>query len=258
VTLASALYPGIVTHQRMRPKRHRLSYRVFWLLLDLAEIDAVSASSRIFSRNRFNLLSFFDRDYGDGSGAPLREQVESKLAEAGVTLDGGAIRLLTMPRMLGYVLNPLSIYYCHKPDGALAAVIYEVTSTFKLRYSYVVAVEPEAGARGEIRQSRAKVFYVSPFMDLKMRYDFRGRTPDARLSLAVEGVDDQGPLIQAVMAAKRVELSDRALLSAWLSHPLMTVKVIVGIHWEAVKLLIKGVPMTKQPAPPVGAVALKA
>lgn len=256
MSFASALYDGVVTHERVRPKRHRLGYRVFWLLLDLAEIDEVARSTRIFSRNRFNLLSFFDRDHGDGSGAPLRPQIEAQLAAAGVDLSGGAVRLLTMPRILGHVFNPISIYYCHRPDGALAAVVYEVTSTFRNRYAYVAAVEPEAGARGEIRQSRAKRLYVSPFMEVDMQYHFRGRTPGAKLSLAIEGADADGPLIHAAMAARRSEISDRALMRAWISHPLMTLKVVAAIHWEALKLFAKGVPLTRQGPPPEGSVRL--
>ena len=114
-------------HRRLRPKIHRLNYRVFWLLLDLSEIDDVDARLRLFSRNRFNLLSFHDKDYGDKSGA-LRPQVDAWMAQAGIDLAGGPVRLLTMPRVLGYVFNPISIYYCHWPDGRLAAMVYEVLS----------------------------------------------------------------------------------------------------------------------------------
>lgn len=246
MTRASALYQGVVTHERLRPRRHRLRYRVFWLLLDLAEIDEVARDARIFSRNRFNILSFRDRDYGDGSDRPLRDQVIEKLAGVGVDIGGGAVRLLTMPRVLGYAMNPISIYYCHRPDGALAAVVYEVTSTFKLRHSYVLPVATDAG---EIRHSADKALYVSPFMDMDMRYDFRGRVPAGRLSLAIDGVDADGPLIMTAVAAHRVEITSRSMLAAWLRHPLMTVKVILGIHWEALKLLAKGVRLTHQPPP---------
>ena len=168
MTQASALYRGGVTHRRLRPRDHRLNYRVFWLLLDLAEIDDLDRRLRLFSRNRFNLLSFHDRDHGDGSGAALRPQVEAWLERAGVALEGGPIRLLTMPRVLGYVFNPISLYYCHRADGRLAAVVYEVTSTFGVRHAYVIPVPVEDQAAGLIRQGAAKALYVSPFMGMEM------------------------------------------------------------------------------------------
>ncbi len=156
---ASALYRGGVMHRRWRPKSHRLRYRVFWLLLDLAELDDLDRRLRLFSRGRWNVLSFHDRDHGDGSGAALRPQVEAWLRRAQVDAGAGPIRLLTMPRILGYVFNPISLYYCHKTDGRLAAVVYEVTSTFGL---HVIPVSEADQAAGLIRQCAAKALYVSP------------------------------------------------------------------------------------------------
>src|SRR5262249_48726005 len=130
----SAIYAGTVMHQRLRPRRHRLRYRVFSLLLDLDELDEVAARLRLLSRNRFNLFSFFDRDHGDGRREPLRMQIERRLAAAAIAPDGGAIRLLAMPRVLGYVFNPLSVYFCYRRTGVLAAVVYEVNNTFGERH----------------------------------------------------------------------------------------------------------------------------
>ena len=157
MTQASALYRGGVMHQRLRPRAHRLNYRVFWLLLDLAEIDELDRRLRWFSRNRFNLLSFHDRDHGDGSGAALRPQIEAFLGRAGIDIGEGAVRLLTMPRVLGYVFNPISLYYCHQVDGRLAAMVYEVTSTFGVRHAYVIPVPETDQAAGLIRQGAADV-----------------------------------------------------------------------------------------------------
>ena len=122
---ASALYVGRVRHLRFRPRRHKLAYRVFWMLLDLDEIDSLARRLRVFSRNRFNLYAFRDADYGDRSGAPLRPQIEALLREAGLDPDGGPIRLLTMPRILGYAFNPLSTWFCHSRDGRLMAIVYD-------------------------------------------------------------------------------------------------------------------------------------
>ncbi len=246
---ASALYRGGVMHRRWRPKSHRLRYRVFWLLLDLAELDDLDRRLRLFSRGRWNVLSFHDRDHGDGSGAALRPQVEAWLRRAQVDAGAGPIRLLTMPRILGYVFNPISLYYCHKTDGRLAAVVYEVTSTFGLRHAYVIPVSEADQAAGLIRQCAAKALYVSPFLGMEMDYDFHGRAPGERLDLTITGVDAAGPLISAVMAAERRPLRDRDLAAAVVALPLLTLKVVVAIHWEALKLWLKGVRLTPQPPP---------
>lgn len=243
MTQASALYAGGVVHQRLRPRRHRLERRVFWLLLDLSELDGLDRRLRWFSRNRWNLFSFFDRDHGDGSDRPLREQVEARLAAIGIDLAGGAIRLLTMPRVLGYVFNPISVYYCHAADGRLAAVSYEVSSTFGERHFYDLAVLDDAG-NDPFRQSCAKALYVSPFLEMEMRYRFRGRAPGDRVGLTVGCDDAGGPLLTATLWGRRRPLADAALAWAALSYPLLTLKVVAAIHWEALILWLKGVPVT--------------
>ena len=249
MTEASALYRGGVMHRRLRPKAHELNYRAFWLLLDLAEIDGLDRRLGLFSRNRFNLLSFRDRDHGDGSGSALRSQVEAWLARAGINIGAGPIRLLTMPRVMGYVFNPISLYYCHRTDGGLAAMVYEVTSTFGVRHAYVIPVPVEDHARGLIRQGAAKALYVSPFIGMDMDYEFRGHAPAERLDLTIDGIEADGLLITAAMSAERHPLEDRDLWSAALSLPFMTFKVVAAIHWEALKLWIKGVRLTRQPTP---------
>lgn len=249
MSLASALYEGAVVHRRTRPRTHRLRYRVFWLLLDLAELDVLDRRLTVFSRNGFNLLSFHDRDHGDGSTSPLRDQIEARLEAVGVDLGGGPIRLLTMPRVLGYGFNPISIYYCHRADGALAALVYEVTSTFGFRHAYVAPLASSDLPPDEFRQHAVKRLYVSPFMDMDMTYRFKGRAPDDRLGLVIDGRDADGVLITAAMAATRRPLTDASLLAASFAFPLLTLKVMAAIHWEALKLWLKGVPLTTQPLP---------
>lgn len=244
----SALYRGRVMHRRRRPKVHQLDYRVFWLFLDLSEIDATAGRLRLFSRNRFNLLSFHDRDYGDGSG-DLGPQIQTWLARAGIDIGTGPVRLLTMPRVLGYVFNPISLYYCHHPDGRLAAMVYEVTNTFGVRHAYVIPVPAADQAKGLIRQGAAKALYVSPFMDMEMDYRFRGHAPGDQLDITIDGLDAEGVLITAAMKAQRQPLTDRAIASVTASIPLMTLKVMAAIHYEALKLWLKGIRLTKQPQP---------
>ena len=255
--LGAALYRGEVFHRRTRPKRHELRYRVFWLMLDLSELDQIGLGFRLFSHNRFNLLSLYSRDYGDGSGLYLRDQIKALLSRADIDIGEGSIRLLTMPRVLGYAFNPISLYYCHHRDGRLAAMVYEVNNTFGLRHAYIIPVPPEDQAAGLIRQGAAKALYVSPFMGMDMDYRFLGLAPTDSLNLLIEGVDDEGLLITARMTGRRHDFTDKSLLAAVLSIPWLTLKVTGAIHWEALKLWIKGVRLTKQPSPSAEPVTLQ-
>jgi hypothetical protein len=243
----SALYVGRVRHHRFRPKPHSLAYRVFWMLLDLDEIDRLAATLTLFSRNRFNLYAFRDADYGDRSGAPLRPQIEAALTDAGIAHDGGPIRLLTMPRILGYAFNPISTYFCYRRDGCICATVYEVHNTFGEIHSYVV---PADAAGAPLLQEARKLFHVSPFMGLAMRYSFQVVPPEARVSIAIDGHDAAGRLIVATMSGKRAELSNAALLRLLATHPLLTLKVTAAIHWHALRLLAKRIPWRPHPEPP--------
>ncbi|ODN71947.1 DUF1365 domain-containing protein [Methylobrevis pamukkalensis] len=246
--LSSGLYTGTVMHHRHRPRVHHLSYRIFSLLLDLDELPELDRRLRLFSAERFNLFSFRAADYGDRTGRDLKGQVEAHLTAAGLTPDGGRIRLLTMPRILGYGFNPLSIFYCERADGTPLALLYEVHNTFGERHGYLIPIDSAAG--GLVRQQCGKGFYVSPFIDMDLAYDFRLRLPDERLTVSINVGDDEGPLLAAVHTARRRDLSDRALIGAFLTHPLLTLKVIGGIHVEALRIWMKGIRLRVRPAPP--------
>jgi hypothetical protein len=248
MTPASALYDGAVVHQRMSPRRHRLRYRLFQVLIDLDEAPALDRAFRLFAHNRFALFSLHDRDHLAGERRPLRPQIEVILAAAGIDAGGGPIRLLCMPRVLGYVFNPLSVFYCHRPSGALAAAVLEVNNTFGERHSYVI----EAGADGKVaRRGCAKSFFVSPFLGLDMTYDFRLAAPGETAATAILGRGADGaPIISAAFAGQRRALDDKALIGAFFGHPLLTLKVVLAIHWEAAKLLAKGVRLRPKPTPP--------
>jgi uncharacterized protein len=252
--VSSFLYEGRVVHQRVRPRRHRLGYRVFTLLLDLDELPALQARLRLFAYNRMGIVGFADRDHGDATGKPLRTWVEEQLRRAGIDLAGGAIRLLCYPRILGYVFNPLSVYYCHYGDGRLAALLYEVNNTFGERHSYLIPAGDAGGAT--IHQECDKLFYVSPFIAVDGRYRFRVTPPGPDLSIAITQVDADGPLLHAVFSGQRKPLEDRTLASALLRYPLLTLKVMGGIHWEALRLWIKGVPLIRRPSPPAEPVTI--
>jgi hypothetical protein len=252
---ASALYEGVVTHHRLRPKQHKLNYRVFSFLLDLDEIDALSERLRLFSRNRFNLFSFHDRDHADGGRKELRGRLEAILGEHGLGDCAHKIQLLCYPRLLGFVFNPLSVYFCRRADGALGAVLYEVSNTFGDRHSYLIPVsDGMLDDKGTLRQSCAKGFYVSPFIDMVADYHFRIRVPGENVAVTIRETDAKGAFLNAAFVGDRNELSDRKLLGAFIRHPLMTLKVVAGIHWEALHLWRKGMKFHKRPAPPQHAV----
>jgi len=240
----SALYRGEVMHRRLRPTPHRLKYRLFSLYLDLDEIDGLSARLRLFARNRFAALAFHDRDHLDASAEPLRAQIERKLAAAGIAWDGGAIRVLTMPRLLGFAFNPLSVWFCFRAEGGLAAIVYEVNNTFGGRHCYVLAADPATHAQ---HQAAAKRFHVSPFLPMDMAYAFRVQPPGERLGIAITAADAQGPVLAAVHTARRHALSDAALGRALVAYPLLTAKVVAGILWEAAWLWAKRVPVHGKP-----------
>ena len=250
---ASALYFGTVAHHRLRPKRHNLRYRVFSMLIDIDELPALSRTLRLFSHNRFNLFSFYDRDHGVGAGN-LRAHVEAQLNEAGLDLGGGPIRLLCSPRMFGYAFNPLSVYFCHRPDGELGAILYEVNNTFGERHGYLIPVTEQAGRT--ISQSCDKNFYVSPFLAVEGRYAFRITPPGEAVVIHIDHMDSEGLLLQASFVGDRVALSDKSLIAAFVRYPLVTLKVIAGIHWEALKLWRKGVALHRRPPPPAHPVTI--
>jgi len=248
MTFKSRLYVGTVSHRRFRPARHRLRYRMYWMLFDVDEIDALAKTLRWFSRNRFNLVSFFDRDHGPGDGQPVRAYVENALGRAGISADGGAIQLLCMPRIFGYTFNPLSVFFCYGEDGVLCAILYEVHNTFGQRHAYLIPAVGEDGA--PLRQRAHKRLYVSPFMGMDMRYEFSVLPPDDRVAITIKGSDGDGPLIAATLAGQARGLTDRALLRVLITHPLLTLKVISAIHWNALLLWLKGVRLRQRPAAP--------
>ena len=247
--LVSALYVGSVVHTRLRPVRHRLRYPVPMMLLDLDELPGLPRRVAGFSLRRFGLFSFVERDHLAGSGEPLRRQIEALLAEAGLPA-GGAIRVLCMPRVLGLAFNPLSVFFCHAPDGRLAAVLYEVNNTFGQRHSYLMPAGPADTA--VLRQQCDKLFYVSPFMEMDMRYHFRLAVPAERAFIAIEARDrGDGPVLSACFSGRRTPLSAGNLLRVFARYPLLALQVLGGIHWEALKLWAKGLRLVARPAPPV-------
>jgi len=235
--MRSALYRGDVVHTRLRPKRHSLGYKVFCLLLDLDELEALSGRFALLGIERAGLFSFRQSDHGDGR-LPLMQWAAERLAEAGIGYDGGRIELLCYPRLLGFVFNPLSVYFCHCRDGRLAGILYEVHNTHGERHTYAL---PASGDERVVRHAARKQFFVSPFMPMECTYRFRIIAPAERVGISILEDDAEGLLLTAGFSGRREELSNRALWRVFASYPLMTLKVVAGIHWEALKLLAKGV-----------------
>ena len=255
----ATLYTGRVMHRRLRPFGHRFAYRVFSLLVDIDRIGEVAAGSRLFSHNRFNLFGYHDRDHGPHEvgmrgGDSLRRWVESHLDAAGIATGRGRIRLLCFPRVLGYTFNPLSIFFCDDADGRLAAILYEVHNTFGDRHVYLFRIDGAAGAGTSrpavLTHATDKVFHVSPFIDMTPRYRFRLREPGDTLSILIRETDAQGDLLLATLHGEAVTFNDRNLAKLLVTHPLMTLKVMTAIHWEALKLWWKGARYHPRPEPP--------
>jgi DUF1365 family protein len=240
------LYVGHTIHERRAPFLHRFRYRIASILIDLDRLDDAGRMSRLFSVERFNLFGFRQRDHGARDGSSLADWARARFEEAGIAIGEARLRLLCSPRVLGYVFNPLSVYFAEGRDGALKGVIYQVHNTFGDRHAYVA---PCAGTTPE-RQEADKVFYVSPFFDVSGRYEFTLRAPGERFQLTILKQREDGPDLLATMAMKRKALSGAALAGLFASQPFSTLKTITAIHFEALKLWLRGARYVRHPEPP--------
>jgi DUF1365 family protein len=233
----ATLYRGEVMHMRLQPFGHRFHYRVFSLLLDVDRLEAVAAPLRLFSVDRFNVFAFHRRDHGARDGSALRPWVEARLAEAGLPAPA-RILLLSTPRMFGHAFNPLSLFWCYDAAGRLESVVYEVKNTFGDQFPYALPATPDAD--GAVRHAQPKEFFVSPFIDMDQTYRFTLRPPGARLSVRIKQANAQGDYLIATQNGTAAPLTDRALARLALTTPWATVKVLAAIHWQALRLWLKG------------------
>ncbi|PNG24767.1 DUF1365 domain-containing protein [Methylocella silvestris] len=244
---ASCFYPGVVMHQRLRPRRHRFRYGIFLALFDLDELAALDGELRLFGYNRANVISFHDKDHLYAGAESLRAKVEGALRLAGLSAEGGPIRLLCMPRVFGYVFNPISVYFCYSAESDLVAILYEVNNTFGEKHVYLFDAR---GQQERIAQHCPKRLHVSPFMDMELTYRFTIRPPGARMAFNVNAADPEGVMLATSFSGRRVEFTGGRLLGLLFAYPLMTLKVIAGIHFEALRLLLKGMRLRPSPGPP--------
>lgn len=237
----TCLYRGEVVHKRLNPLRHELRYRVFNLFADVDRLDEIARENRLFSYNRFNLFALMDRNHGAGDGTPIRDHAWRLMRAA----DGGdriaRIFMFCYPSVLGYVFNPLTVYYGYDAGDRLAVMIYEVNNTFGGRHSYVVPVgDPPA-------QQTDKAFFVSPFNAVEGRYDFHFSAPEEKMALGILLTVNETPILKAYVSGSRTELDDANLLACFASVPFLTYKVIAAIHLQALKLWWKGLRLRERP-----------
>ena len=239
----SCIYVGSVIHKRFKPKKHFFKYNVFSLFLDLDEISELDAKISFFSYNKFNILSFFDKDHGYRDGSSVKNWLIPILKKKKISTKKIKIKILCYPRIFGYVFNPLSIFFIYDTDSNPIAVLYEVKNTFGEQHTYVFKIDIK---NKQISNNCKKKFYVSPFMDLESKYFFKVLIPSKRLSVIIDQRDKEGKLLFASQDGERVRINSKNLLISYLKHPLMTVKIISAIHYEALKLWIKGVKLVKK------------
>lgn len=246
--LNSCLYECTVMHRRVSPKHHAFKHGLFLLSLDLDEMEAVSRRVRILGWNRPNLYSFYDRDHLQVPQATgLRDSLTRWLASQGQRLPPDAkIQLITLPRVLGYVFNPVSFYFCHDATGTALCAVAEVGNTFGELKPFLI---PRSNSSTNVtstshrfRRVVPKEFYVSPFTGLQVCFDFQLETPGDRLALRVNDVADGQPLLYSAVAGRRRELTESQLLRLTARYPLVTLRVITLIHWHALRLWWKRVP----------------
>lgn len=236
----SCVYVGRVTHERTHPRAHRLDYRLFYLLLDLDELESLAARTKLFAHNRAACLAFHDADHGSGDGRSFRAWLGDALAAYG--LPARRFRVLVIPRVFGYAFNPITVVYCHDAQDRLVAMLYEVNNTFGERVSYLA---PVTRSDGMIRQRCDKSLFVSPFFDLAGHYDFRLTLPGERLHLAIDYADEERTRLKACFAGERRPFSPATLRGLLLRYPGAALKVVAGIHFEALKLWAKGTPLVR-------------
>jgi DUF1365 family protein len=237
------IYAGRIAHVRHMPFRYRFDYRLWMLCVDLDCIDAVAAASKVFAHNRFGLTAINDKDHGFRDGSALRGYAEAALAREGLAQFGARILFMATPSVLGYAFNPISFYFCHDAAGRLGAILHQVKNTFGDQIGYLMPVELEGSV---IRQTAPKRMHVSPFFDMQGGYRFALTKPEKTFTVSIQ----YGAEVKRLTATMRLQarpFSDGALLRLLLQMPLTPMKVIAAIHWQALKLFLRGAKFHKIP-----------
>ena len=245
------LYTGSLRHRRFRPRQHEFGFTLFMAFLDIDRIPALMARTPWTSYNRFNWAAFDERDHFGDPSLPLRERVTQDARAQGIPLPDGPIFLLTHLRYLGYCFNPISFFFCYGGTGELETVLAEVNSTFGESRNYWLWSRNRQPSENALRYRCAKTMHVSPFMDMDLEYDFVLTEPGENLVTHMNTIESgrlSEPLFDATLTLRRQPWTSRTLGGMLLRHPWMTAKVLVAIHWQALRLLLKGVPVFTHPA----------
>ena len=244
----SALYLGTVRHRRSAAPRHDFAYRVWYALLDLDELPKTAARSRWFSHNRFNLTGFDDRDHMGPTREPVRRKLDRWLRTKGIETEIFRVSVLTHLRVLGYVFNPVSFYFCRDRNDSLRHVVAEVNNTFGETYCYLLSAEGDVA-----REEREKVFHVSPFQPVDGRYRFRVRAPGDTLSARIDVVRDGEQVLSTALSGSRHPLTDGSLFRTVVRHPHTGLRTLALIHYQALRLWLKRAQYFPKPEPAAGA-----
>jgi len=231
----SKIYTGKVIHKRFKPKEHYFKYNVFSLLIDLNELEEINKYINFFSYNKFNIISFYDKDHGDRDGSSIKLWVKKNLRNIGIMTEDISIKLLCYPRIFGYVFNPLSTYFIYNKHSELISIFYEVKNTFGEQHTYIFKAQDEKTVQNKCK----KKFYVSPFIEMDCEYHFKTLNPREQLSVVINQNDKDGKLLFASQDGISKDFNNKNLIFSYLTHPLMTFKIIGAIHYEAFKLWAK-------------------
>ena len=234
--METCIYKGFVTHRRFKPIKNFFLYKTFSILFDLSELEYLHNKINLFSFNRFNIFSFYNKDHGDRDGSDLSKWVKFNLKKHNLNLQISKIKLLCFPRIFGYVFNPLSIFYCYEKNE-LKVIMYEVKNTFNEQHTYIFLVDHKSTV---IRQYCNKKFFVSPFIEMNTDYNFRLTEPNEQLKIMIKQTDKKDKVLVASQYGTKQEMSTKQLLINFFAHPLMTFKIILAIHFEAFRLWKKG------------------
>ena len=239
----SAIYNGQVIHKRFKPKVHYFKYKVFSLLIDLSELEKLDQNVNFFSFNKFNLISFYEKDHGERDGSSLKLWVKKNLEKNNIQVNNIKIKILCYPRIFGFVFNPLSVFYVYNLEDQLISILYEVKNTFGEQHTYIFKVTKDSNL---IQNNCSKKFHVSPFIEMNCNYFFRLLKPGNKISVVIDQYENEDKILYASQDGVRSDFNTKQLIKSYLKHPVMTFKIILAIHFEAFKLWAKGIKFIKK------------
>ncbi|MAS87918.1 MAG: hypothetical protein CMH30_08110 [Micavibrio sp.] len=246
--MKTGLYFGKVYHARHMPFSHQFTYKVVTFFIDIDTLSALDKKLKLFSFNRFGIFSVNNKDHATRDGKDIRPWIEKAARDKEIDIQGGKIFMLGFPRMWGYLFNPITVYYCTDRHGALKAVMHQVKNTFGEMHSYFIPVTDIKD--GLVTQDHEKVFHVSPFIHMDCHYHFKFTLPAETFFFAIHQQTPEGKILTATWEGNRKEFTDKNLFNALIKNTFQSVKIITAIHWEALKLWIKGAKYISKPEPP--------